>query len=256
MLALKLLLVPALLAMVTFAARRFGPGVGGALAGMPWVLGPVLSVLLLEQGPAFAAEAARVSLATIPASAACLIAMARASSGGHGVSVAIVAGVLAWATLALPATSGLARVPLPLLAAVVAAVLWVMPLWLPRPSGRLATPVRAMRHELLTRMTAGALLTLAVSALAERSGAGASGALATFPVITVCIGGFTLYGQGSDVFVRLAHGMARGYWALMAFPLTLALVAADLQVVGTLVTCALASAAAQALAVRRRAVLA
>ena len=53
MLLLKLLLVPGLVAAVTLAVRRWGPAVGGWLAGLPVVAGPVLVFYAIEQGDAF-----------------------------------------------------------------------------------------------------------------------------------------------------------------------------------------------------------
>ena len=51
MLALKLLLVPCFLLLVSLAGRRWGAHVVGWLAGLPVVAGPILYFLALEQGP-------------------------------------------------------------------------------------------------------------------------------------------------------------------------------------------------------------
>jgi hypothetical protein len=42
MLALKLLLVPMFLALVSMAGKRWGPAIAGWLAGFPIVAGPIL----------------------------------------------------------------------------------------------------------------------------------------------------------------------------------------------------------------------
>ena len=55
---LKLGLAPALILIATLAGRRWGPAVGGWLAGLPLTSGPVSFILALEQGPEFAARAA------------------------------------------------------------------------------------------------------------------------------------------------------------------------------------------------------
>ncbi|MEW5865130.1 MAG: hypothetical protein AB1773_16295, partial [Pseudomonadota bacterium] len=70
MLALKLLLVPSLLAAVTLASRRWGPRAGGWLAGLPLVTGPILFILALEHGADFAARAAVASLSAVAAAVA------------------------------------------------------------------------------------------------------------------------------------------------------------------------------------------
>src|SRR5512145_2399570 len=58
LLSLKLILTPVLIAVATLAARRWGPAVGGWLAGLPLTSGPVSLILALERGPDFAARAA------------------------------------------------------------------------------------------------------------------------------------------------------------------------------------------------------
>src|SRR5712692_5925441 len=61
--ALKLTLVPAIIACVTLGGRRWGPRIGGWLNAVPMVAGPVLLFLAIEQGAVFAARAALVTLA-------------------------------------------------------------------------------------------------------------------------------------------------------------------------------------------------
>ena len=53
----KVVLTPLFIAAVTLAGRRWGPAVGGWLAGLPLTSGPVSVFLALEQGPGFAARA-------------------------------------------------------------------------------------------------------------------------------------------------------------------------------------------------------
>ena len=65
LLALKLLLVPSLLAVISLAGRRWGPGVAGWLAGFPSLTGPILFFLALERGPGFTAQAAVLCLACV-----------------------------------------------------------------------------------------------------------------------------------------------------------------------------------------------
>ena len=83
MLALKLTIVPLLIAAITFAGHRWGPAVSGWLAGLPVVSGPVLLFIAIEQGPSFAATASIGTLAGVLAA----------------VSFAI---VYAWSPCALP----------------------------------------------------------------------------------------------------------------------------------------------------------
>jgi hypothetical protein len=77
MLLLKLLLVPALVAVVTLAVRRWGPAVGGWLSALPVVAGPVLVFYALEQGNAFAARAAEATVAGLVGTAVFAVAYGR-----------------------------------------------------------------------------------------------------------------------------------------------------------------------------------
>src|SRR5262252_4592204 len=54
-LALKLVLTPALIGAVSLAGRRWGPAIGGWLAGLPLTSAPVVFFLALDHGLAFAA---------------------------------------------------------------------------------------------------------------------------------------------------------------------------------------------------------
>jgi hypothetical protein len=63
--ALKPLLVPALIGAVSLAGRRWGPMVSGWLVGLPLTSGPVALFLAVEQGNAFAASAAQGMLTGI-----------------------------------------------------------------------------------------------------------------------------------------------------------------------------------------------
>ena len=58
MLLLKIILAPVLIALVSLAGRRWGPGISGWLLGIPVNTGPILLFFALEQGREFAAHAA------------------------------------------------------------------------------------------------------------------------------------------------------------------------------------------------------
>lgn len=55
-LALKLVLALALFGLASWVTWRWGPGAGGWFAALPITSGPVVLILALEQGPAFAKQ--------------------------------------------------------------------------------------------------------------------------------------------------------------------------------------------------------
>ncbi len=183
-LALKLVLTPALIAGATLVGRRFGPSISGWLVGLPFTSGPVSLFLALEQGTSFAAGAAAGSIGGVAASAVFAIAyaaMARRFAWQASLAVASLAFAAAVIALrALPLDSGL---PLPLLAlyagGVAAAILGI----------RLIPPPRALdeaplppRWDLPVRMAVATALVIVITSAAPLLGPQLSGLLTTYPV--------------------------------------------------------------------------
>jgi len=218
-LALKLLLVPLFIGLVSLAGKRWGPTIAGWLAGLPVVAGPILFILWLEQGSTFARGAAVYSLAALaPVMAFALVyawgsrrwGWARASTVAYGTwllcAVTILALPLGILTAALLAASGL------ILAA------FALPHPAPTP-GR----VRLPKHELALRMLAGVVLTLLVTSIANIGGSHVSGVLSLFPVISGVLTVFVHRSGGSDAAIATLRGLARGLWSLAAFCVVLAI---------------------------------
>lgn len=221
MIAIKLLLVPLLLAAVTLAGRRWGQNVAGWLGSFPIVAGPILLVLSLEQGAAFGAAAAQFALAGIAATMAFFVVYARlARRTGWGTSM--LGALFVW----LAAVAGLMQLPqsLPLALGVALLSLAVSARAMgaappPAPSAA-ASPVTMRRPhalELPARMAAGAALTVTSSALAARFGADASGYAALFPVVGATAAGFNHATAGAAAARAFLRGMTRGMWSVAVF---------------------------------------
>lgn len=237
LLLLKLTLVPLVLAGVTLAGRRFGPGMAGRLAGLPVVAGPIVLLLAHEQGAGFAQAAATGAIAAIAALLAFGVVyshLARRRAWPLALSGALGAWLLAaLALLALPPT---------LLAALAAAgaALLLTPRLLPATTPTTPTTPTA-GEDLRWRMLAGALLTLTVTGVAAVVGDSASGLLAAFPVLGSVLAVSTHRARGAAAVATLYRGMVRGFRVFAAFFLVLAL---GLPQLGLLTTTALALATA------------
>lgn len=219
LLLLKLFLVPALIAGITAAGRRWGPSVAGWLSAFPVVSAPVLLFIALEQGPDFAT---RATTATLSAVLAILV---------FGISYCWAALRCRWPTcLALSlfayalavALLNLRDMPLAAAAALVFAALLLVPRLYPSPPP-LNVPLRKAGGDLFWRMLAGALLVLTVTGFATRLGARLSGLLAMFPVMATVLAVFSQRQAGAGFAVQLLRGMVYGYWAFACFCLSLAL---------------------------------
>jgi hypothetical protein len=219
MLALKLLLVPFFLLLLSLAGRHFGPSLAGWLAGLPVVAGPILFILAVENGAAFAAGAASASAAAVFASVSFSLAYAHLSQR-FAWHVSLVLGLVAWLLAALL----LALLPAdPFLGLAVAILtLLVAPRLFP-----VAAPVSGARHastvELVLRMAAGAVLTVAVTMGAGVLGSLWSGMLAVFPVLGLVLAVFSHRTSGAAFSSALLRAMATGLYSFAAFCATLAL---------------------------------
>ena len=218
---LKLLLVPSLIALVTLAGRRWGPGVAGWLSAFPIVSGPILLAIALEQGSDFAAIAAANTLLAVLAIVVFSIGYARiAARPGAGVLLCLVAALLAWG-LAVAVLQGV-KLPAWLAFGAVLAALLAAPRLIgqvPAPAAACARPAR----DLPWRMLAGALLTVAVTQAASGLGPKLSGLFAMFPVMSTVLVVFSHRASGSGFAVALLRGMVGGYYAFAVFCLVLAL---------------------------------
>jgi uncharacterized membrane protein (GlpM family) len=219
LLALKLLVVPGFLLLLSLAGNRWGPSVAGWLAGLPVVAGPILYFIALERGHAFAAEAASAALAAVFASVTFSVAYAYGSRRARW-PFALLLGLIAWTATA----SLLAVAPDSLIAsfAVAASTLIAAPFAFPAAARNV--PVRAVtRPELAVRMAAGALLTLADTVLAAGLGPRWSGLLAVFPVLAIALAVFSHRSQGHAFSTALLRAMATGLYSFLAFCFVLAL---------------------------------
>ena len=223
MLALKLLLVPTFLVLVTLAGRRWGPSIAGWLAGLPVSAGPILFIVALEQGPVFAAFAAAAALSAV-ASTVMFCAVYAHASRRFDWSIALPITAAGW----LCAVSLLARLPVStaLSLALATGALLAAPYLFPDRQDSVATRSMSMA-ELALRALAGALLTLAVSLSAAHIGTAWSGLLTTYPVLGTVLAVFSHRNHGASFVIELLRSMATGMYSFATFFLVLALLLAN-----------------------------
>jgi len=219
LLALKLLLVPALLAAISLAGRRWGPGVAGWLAGFPSLTGPILFFLAIERGPEFTAQASVLALScVVPAIAfgASYAWACRRFRWPGSLACAYSAwtlGVVLLAQLPLTVAWSLALSLLALIAA---------PRLFPRAQAEWGS--RPMPPtELLLRMAAGALMVLGVTGAAEALGSVWTGLFAAFPVMSTVLAVFSHRANGAGFVMAMLRSMVGGFYSLITYCLVVAL---------------------------------
>lgn len=237
-LAVKLLLAPSFVVGASLAARRFGPRIGGLIAGLPVVAGPIVLVYALTHGRHFAAGAAAGTLLGLISLIAFVVVYARLAERRSWLA-SMLAG---WAAFVL-ATALFSLISLPAGAALALAALAIAAglLALPRRSREPATKGSLPAWDLPLRAGCALVLVLTLTAVAGWLGSQLSGLLAPFPIIATVLAVFTHVQRGPDELVRLLRGLLSGFGAFALFFFALAV---SLPALGTLASFSLATAVA------------
>ncbi len=224
---MKLTLAPAFVVGASLASRRFGPRIGGLIAGLPVVAGPILLVYALAHGRAFASGAAAGTLLGLVSLTAFLVVYSRVAARATW-SVSLLAG---WATFAL-GTLVFSAFSIPVgwaLTIAGAGVLAGLAL-LPHPGASESVPAPPPRWDLPLRAACAAALVLTLAAVSGWLGPQVSGLLAPFPIIATVLATFTHAQRGVDDVRRMSRGMVTGFcaFALFCFTVSLALRTLDI----------------------------
>jgi hypothetical protein len=221
-LLVKLLMAPSFVVGASLTARRFGPRIGGLVAGLPVVALPILLSYALAHGDRFAAGAASGTLIGLISLFAFVVAYGRLA--GHlpwGLTMLL--GWLAFAvstailsTFSLPSGLALALVALALVAGLAC---------MPQPGPDAGPQAPPPSWDLPLRAVCALALVLTLTEISGWLGPQLSGLLAPFPIITTVLATFTHVQRGDEETVRLLRAMMAGFgaYALFCFTLTVSL---------------------------------
>jgi hypothetical protein len=212
--SLKLVVTPLLIAGASLAGRRWGPSLGGWIVALPLVSGPVVFVLAVEQGAAFAAATARGSLVGAAGQGGFALGYAWAAAA-VGWPAALAAGVAGFAA-STAVLGGAARLPLALLVAAMAGCVAL---------ARRAMPARRAERGVAThgpwdiplRMVTATLAVVALTRAAPSLGPQVSGVLAGFPIVTAVLAVFTHRAEGAVQANAALRGLLAGVFSFVAF---------------------------------------
>ena len=213
MLALKLLLTPTLLGLVSLAGRRWGPAVSGWLVGLPLTSGPVVLFLALDRGTTFASRAALgTMLGIVSVAVFCLVYSWLSFRVGWPGSVLV--SLSAFFAL----TAILEQVTVPLVFAFVGAI-GCLALVLNLLPGSQSQDVVANppQWETLLRMVVATAFVVGLTGIAGLLGPQLSGLLTTFPLYASILGIFTHHFQGAAAARRLLRGVVTGIFTFAVF---------------------------------------
>lgn len=228
--ALRALTTAAIVLAVTLVVERAGPRLGGAVAGLPIVLGPGLAFLALAQPPEALAQAAKFALLSLSATQVFMLVhalaarrlppaptLALAVAGWAACAGALAALAEGWAALtASPWPAALIYAAATALSRGVLGALRPPAAAAPRGAGTAALLVRAGLAGLLV-----GVVTLAAAWLGPR----AAGLLLAFPVGMVTIALSLHQRLGAGATIATLHATTLGMGSLAGFCLIVALAA-------------------------------
>jgi hypothetical protein len=213
LLLIKLLLTPFLMIAVSWSARRWGPGIGGLLAGLPLTSGPISIYLFVEQGPKFAATAASSSLLSLTPVAISSIVYGRLAQRLQMPGCALCGLGVFLASLYF-----LQRFALPFWLTWIIGVLAIslgliyMPNKLPAKF-RIHYP----RWDLPARVFSATAMVLLITFSASILGSQWSGLLSPIPVLAWPLCAFVHLQQGSDAARAVLRGILEGAYGVLIF---------------------------------------
>jgi len=240
-LAVRILLAPCFVVAASLIGRRFGVRVGGVVAGLPVIAGPILLVLALEHGTSFAGRAAAGTLLGMAALGAFVLAYAGVAAARIAWLGALAAGWTAFVVVVV-AMRSVSVGPLVGFAIACGALALTLVL-LPRPPDTARNPPPHPRWDLPLRAVCTALSVVVVTAAAGALGPHLSGLITAFPIITPILSAFTHAQRGRDEATRLLRGFTIGFFAYAGFCFV---VAAAVRPLGIAACFALATAIALA----------
>ena len=216
--ALKVTVVPIFILALSLAGRRWGNAVSGWLVALPVVAGPIVFFIGIEQGEAFAAGAARATIAGLASLALYCLVYGRVAAR-RGWAPSLLAG---WSAFFL-STYLLNRLPLSLGPSILLAFCTLVAAYLLLPgTAPEASPPDTPFGEIAVRMGAAVGMVLLMTALARPLGPNLAGLLVPFPVAATVLAVFTHRYQGGPSAIRLLRGLVAGLWTMGVFFLVVA----------------------------------
>lgn len=226
LLVYKATLTPLAIGLATAAGRRFGPAVGGWVAGIPFTSAPVAIFVTLDHGVLFGTITAAGILAGAASQAAFALAYSLAAQRLRW-PLALAAAVAAFAA----ATAGLQMLqpaPVPALEIAIGAVALALSL-MPRPSRADAAPAPDVpepslpaRVDIVARAVVATAFVVVLTALAAGLGPALTGLISPFPIFGAVLIVFPHRLQGGAAALDACRGFLWGLFAFVAFGFSLA----------------------------------
>ena len=218
MIAIKLVAIPVVIWLVSYAGRRWGHRVSGLISGFPLIAAPIVLFLSIDAPRAFIADVSWVTMTVAPAIGVHCFVYA-------WLSRLRLPGKIHWVVCLLPAWTAcvsvewlLSAAPLKGVAGAALALgeMVLLAALMPRAQPNAQTP-RIPASEMAVRRAAALVIAAIVMLGAEAFGPRVSGMLLAFPITASVLPVFTLILYGADATIRLLSGFITGLIGFVAY---------------------------------------
>ena len=213
LLLLKVTLIPAVIALVTLAIRKWGNKIGGLIGSMPWVAGPILLFFIAEQGKAFGIQSIQGTMTGILALISFCFSYSTLSQKLSWLPTLGLSYVIYTATAVIV---NYLQLNLPLSYVLVIGSVLLALHFFPVPTEQAANG-RRLPFDILIRMFVATLFVLVITGLASVLGPNWSGILTPFPILTSILAIFSHSLQGSNATISTLRGLVIGLLGFTTF---------------------------------------
>ncbi|QDK78398.1 hypothetical protein EXU85_07180 [Spirosoma sp. KCTC 42546] len=213
LLLLKITLIPAVIALVTLAIRKWGNKIGGLIGSMPWVAGPILLFFIAEQGKAFGIQSIQGTMTGILALISFCFSYSTLSQKLSWLPTLVLSYVIYTITAVVV---NYLQLNLSLSYVLVIGSVLVALRFFPVPKEQ-STSARRLPFDILIRMVVATLFVLVITGLASILGPNWSGILTPFPILTSILAIFSHSLQGSNATISTLRGLVIGLLGFTTF---------------------------------------
>jgi len=231
-LLIKCILMPVVIAFVTFASKKWGNSIGGMLASMPWVAGPIILFIALEQGKTFATNSIPGVLVGIIGWLAFCISYILVGKKYNAI-ISLFAGYLVYFLTGIMLNPVISKFNIFQWLFICFFLLFLGLRFFPKVENKNEGFKRTLRFEILLRMLVITSFVILITYFAKILGPNWSGILTPFPIMTAVLAIFIHYTQGIFQVRKTFMGLFSG---IIGFTLFLFLQAILMPVTSLLVS--------------------
>lgn len=211
------------MAIVTLAGRKWGSLISGIIASIPWVGGPIILFISIEQGKTFAVQSIPGTMVGIMAWMAFCMSYVVIGKRKASPLASALAGYIGYFTLSIVLNFLMPVLSIDLLYGIALISTICSLLFLPKVDHtKKEEIIKRFRYDLPMRMISATLIVVLITYFAQNLGPIWSGILTPIPVITAVLGVFTHYSQGLYGAREIYRGIMIGMIGFMTFMFLLA----------------------------------